>query len=103
MENFKVFDLLRSSRKLLHCLLKQSKPEAARDAALAMTPDVKRHPLSLYLTYCIAIQFDDDDLGRLNTADGITDTDLNSAERVDASKLQWSPPCLCLRDSTVRA
>jgi hypothetical protein len=58
-----VSGLLTRSRKLLQCLLKQSKLGGARDDSMKMSPDVIRHPLSLYLTYCIAIQLSDEDLG----------------------------------------
>jgi len=55
--------LLTSHRKFLQCLLKQSKFEEAHKVALAMSTAVKQHPLSRYLTYCIAIRVNDDDLG----------------------------------------
>src|SRR5271168_864832 len=63
--------LLTSYRKFLQCLLKQSKFEEARKVALAMSIAVKHHPLSRYLTYCIAIRVNDDDLGEsILLADG---------------------------------
>jgi hypothetical protein len=55
--------LLISYRKFLQCLLKQSKFEEAHKVALAMSIAVKHHPLSRYLTYCVAIRVNDDDLG----------------------------------------
>jgi hypothetical protein len=55
--------LLISCRKLLQCLLKQSKFEEAHKVALALSIAVQHHPLSRYLTYCIAIRVNDDDLG----------------------------------------
>lgn len=57
-------DLLTRPRKLLQCLLEQSKPGEAREATLTMSPSVGRHPLSLYLTYCIATRLKDEDLGK---------------------------------------
>src|SRR5947209_1242120 len=55
--------LLTSYRKILQCLLKQSKFEEARKVALAMSTAVKLHPLSRHLTHCIAIRLNDEDLG----------------------------------------
>src|SRR5271154_2667451 len=55
--------LLTSYRKLLQCLLKQSKFEEAHKVALAMSTAVKHHHLSRYLTYCIAIRVNDEGLG----------------------------------------
>jgi hypothetical protein len=62
--------LLTSYRKFLQCLLKQSKFEEARKVALAMSTAVKHHPLSRYLTYCVAIRVNDEDLGESVLADG---------------------------------
>lgn len=62
--------LLTSYRKFLQCLLKQSKFEDARKVALAMSTEVKHHPLSRYLTYCVAIRVNDEDLGESVLADG---------------------------------
>jgi hypothetical protein len=65
--NSRVCDLLTRPRKLLQCLLKQSKPGEAREAALKMSTNVKRHPLTLYFTYCIATRLNDEDLGKRST------------------------------------
>jgi hypothetical protein len=64
--NSKVSDLTDKIQEVAQCLLKQFKLEEARDAAMKMSPNVIRHPLSLYLTCCIAIQLSDENMGNLS-------------------------------------